>query len=222
MTRFPRILIVTDRRISYRPLAEQIARALDGVRATELSLAGVVFRDRDLDPTSRRRLAGAVARVAFSGGSPLLVGTGGSGDGGVEIAREVRADGVHLSSEGSILPRAWRVLGRSCHSEADLYRAALEGMDYVTVSPVFDSISKSGRGGPGSGVISRLLSAPGPRPLPPVFALGGVVPELAGECIQAGAYGVAVCGALMTSPDPAGVAQRLAWEIARALERRDG
>lgn len=221
MNRLPRLLVVTDRRISARPLCEQLTRALDGLRAPS-SEAGIVFRERDLDPASRLRLASRVAEAAHGVGAPLFIGTSGARDRGVEIAADVGAEGLHLSSWAPIPAKAPAVLGRSCHSEIDLVRAGLEGMDYVTVSPVFDSLSKIGRLGGGSAMLARLTGAGGRRRCPPVFALGGITPNRVAECISAGAFGVAVCGALMMSSDPAGEAKKFAQEIEIASSRGDG
>ena len=47
----------------------------------------------------------------------------------------------------------------------------------------------------------------------PVFALGGVEVENAAAMRAAGAHGVAVMGAVMRAPDPAGVVARVMEEV---------
>ncbi len=52
--------------------------------------------------------------------------------------------GVHLNRRNSIAPHAWQgTVSRSCHTleEVSEWR---EHCDYVTLSPIFDSISKAG------------------------------------------------------------------------------
>lgn len=94
------------------------------------------------------------------------------------------------------------LVGRSCHSETELARLTTE--DYVTVSPVYPSASKPGYGpalGPDG--LARLCRLAGGRP---VLALGGIeTPAQAAACIDAGAAGVAVMGAVMRAADPAAV-----------------
>jgi thiamine-phosphate pyrophosphorylase len=217
MFRLLRILIVTDRRLAYSPLPIQIARVLDGILHVSSIPAGVLFREKDLDIESRSRLAKSIAQITRAAGVPLFVSTGGTKDGGAEIARHIGADGLHLSSDAAVPSRAPSIVGRSCHVPMDLSRAALEGMTYVTLSPVFDSVSKPGLGGRGADLIKRAVLADYPRPLPPIFALGGVVPRRVPECIRAGAYGVAVCGAFMGPPNPGAYAQEIAAELDRVL-----
>jgi thiamine-phosphate pyrophosphorylase len=72
----------------------------------------------------------------------------------------------------------------------DLQRAAAEGCDYATLSPIFASASKPGYGPPLG------VHALGGAPLP-VYALGGVDETNAAACIAGGAAGVAVMGAAM-------------------------
>ena len=75
--------------------------------------------------------------------------------------------------------------------------SSAQGCDYVTVSPVFATASKPGYG-PALGLdklATLCLSAP------PVYALGGVSVAGAAGCVDAGARGVAVMGAIMREPN---------------------
>jgi thiamine-phosphate pyrophosphorylase len=118
-------------------------------------------------------------------------------------------DGVHLgaadpwSGGPSQLP-----VGRSCHSERDLSTASAEGCRWATLSPIFPSGSKPGYGPPLG------LSALADVPLP-TWALGGINEENAPDCLRSGAAGVAVMGAVLRAPDPAGA-------VAKIQERIDG
>ncbi len=215
------MVIVTDRRISYRPLPEQLGRALEGVRQGGRSAAAVLFGERDLDPAARLELARAVATVCASAGALFLVRSTGSADAGPQIAKELSADGIHLASEATIPSRAPAIIGRSCHDARDVRRAELEGVDYITLSPVFDSISKIGYRGKGLELISQFGRKAGSKLRPLIYALGGVAPGKAADCISAGAYGVCVCGALMLSEEPASVARALAAEIADVETRME-
>jgi thiamine-phosphate pyrophosphorylase len=70
--------------------------------------------------------------------------------------------------------------------------------DYATLSPIFPTASKPGYGPPLGVEALRAAAESGL----PVFALGGVLPENARSCREAGAHGVAVMGPVMRAQDP--------------------
>lgn len=233
VVRLPRLLAVTDRRVSFMPLEYQIERVLAGVEKhgrNARSDVGVLLREKDLDFAARLRLAQDIAELTSASGAWLLVATSGRRDGGAPIAGAVGAQALHLSSDAQIPSgiASTVFMGRSCHSAEDYGRATLEGMDYVTISPIFDSLSKSGLVGRGLDLVSGLRGAAkgggsqerGLR-RPAIYALGGIDTGKAGRCIEAGAYGVAVCGALMGARDPSSVAVALLTEIDAARERSE-
>jgi thiamine-phosphate pyrophosphorylase len=102
-------------------------------------------------------------------------------NGRADVAMAARADGVHLPSDAAreILPGL--LVGRSCHTLADIKQAQA---DFVTFGPVFHT---PGKGDPVGLEMLRHACALGK----PVFALGGVNWENAQACMQAGAEGVA-------------------------------
>jgi thiamine-phosphate pyrophosphorylase len=110
----------------------------------------------------------------------------------VEAALALAADGVHLgrSDEGAALAAAaGLLLGLSASSVAEARDAEARGATYVGAGPVWPTPSKAD-GDPPTGVeglaeICRAVSIP-------VVAIGGIDASNAGECIRAGAVGVAV------------------------------
>ena len=187
--RLPRLLVLTDRTQCAGSLPDTVAAAVDaGARA-------VVLRDKDLPLPERtalaERIAGLLAPV-----DGVLVWAGAAGSTGHAA--------VHLSAADPLPGPRPTLLGRSCHSAAELTRARAEGCDWAFLSPLAATASKPGYG-PALGVAGLAALAPlGP----PVFALGGVRPEDVAGCRAAGAYGVAVMGPVMQ--DPSAVARYLA------------
>jgi len=191
VTRLPPLLVLTDRLAAAacgRTLPETVAAAVGaGARA-------VVFREKDLTRADRWSLGAEVAAVMPPDGWLIVASD-------ARLATELGAVGIHLAA-GDLWPeRAPTVVGRSCHDRAELRAAAAEGVDYVTVSPVYPTRSKPGYG-PALGMdeLRDLIASPD---APPVYALGGVDAARAPECLTAGAAGVAVMGAVMAAEDSA-------------------
>lgn len=189
----PPLLVITDRRRARGPLPEVVeALVAAGVR-------WVLVREKDLPPAALAELAREILRRARPWGAWVFL----SAD--VEVAAAVEADGVHLPQGCSVAearrrlgPGRW--LGVSTHNREEALRAAAEGADYITLSPIFPSISKPDYGPPLGLEALREIARTVPLP---VVALGGITPANARACLEAGAAGVAVLGGLMDAPDPA-------------------
>lgn len=162
---------------------ERLQRALAG------GLRLVQLRDRQLEPARRRELATAVMALAASQGALVLVSEDGSGS-GITLARQVGAQGVHLTSRALAtctdrpdLP--W--VGASCHHREDLLLSERLGLDYALLGPVLPTASHPESKGMGWEQFARLLETS----TLPVFALGGQS-QATLELAQAqGAHGIA-------------------------------
>ncbi|MDP9393328.1 MAG: thiamine phosphate synthase [Actinomycetota bacterium] len=188
----PRLLVLSDRAAcGARRLADVVRAAVDG------GARALVLREKDLPTPERARLADEL-RAVLAPVSGLLVLAGPELAGAGLAARRLPDEAVHLAAADPLpAVRPW-LLGRSCHDAGEVRRAAAEGCDWVTLSPVFFTASKPGYG--------PALGAEGLRALtagaPPSYALGGVEPQRVRECLDAGAYGVAVMGAVMRAARP--------------------
>lgn len=109
--------------------------------------------------------------------------------------------GFHLNSRVPQRPEGIAgPLSRSCHSFSEL--ALAEDVDYMFLSPVFDSISKPGYGSKFS--TEELREAAGKGLInAKVYALGGVDPSRFGEVEALGFGGVALLGAAWQPVDRA-------------------
>ncbi|WP_297067235.1 thiamine phosphate synthase [uncultured Duncaniella sp.] len=99
--------------------------------------------------------------------------------------------GLHLNRRCPAAPKDYKGgLSRSCHSIDEVMDC--RAMDYVTLSPIFDSISKSGYTAAYTHEeLSRLTGAP-----TKVIALGGVNPERISFLRRYNFTGFAMLGAL--------------------------
>jgi thiamine-phosphate pyrophosphorylase len=199
------LVVVTDRaQAGGRLLGVSDAAVAGGAR-------GVLLREKDLSPDERRGLALDLVEMLTPVDGALLVASD------VELARQVGARGVHLAADDP-----WpdetpdetgdMIVGRSCHTVAELVDAERHGADYATLSPIFPTASKPGYG-PAVGV-DGLASACRGVPALAVVAQGGIDRGRVAPCVVAGAAGVAVMGAVMEAEDPASVVRGLLGELA--------
>ncbi len=191
----PPLLVVTDGSgTGGRPLSEVVSAAIDG------GARAVLLREKHLPRQERSRLAGQLAVLLAPVDGLLLVASDPT----------VLADGVHLAAADPSPEPLAALTGRSCHTYAEIARAAAEGCRYAILSPIFPTASKPGYG-PALGP-----AALGCHPLP-VWALGGIQADNAASCLAAGAAGVAVMGAVMRAPDPAATVTQLCAALAGAV-----
>jgi thiamine monophosphate synthase len=168
---------------------------LDMVREAVAGGARAVWlRDKQAAAIDRRHLAEDLAEMLHAVGGVLIESPGpGSGTG----------DGVHLGAADPWPGAAsLAAVGRSCHSRSELSGAGDEGCQWATLSPIYPSPSKPGYGPP----LGPAALAGAPLP---TWALGGIDAENAAPCLEFGAAGVAVMGAVLASPDPASAFARI-------------
>ena len=121
-----------------------------------------------------------------------------------DLALAVDADGVHLGQEDLPLDLARKVMGPdkligiSTHNPDQVREATAGKPDYLGFGPIFKPGSKQDHdsvvGLEGLRAIRGLTSLP-------VFAIGGIHIDQAGEVIRAGANGVAIISAILKAPD---------------------
>lgn len=100
---------------------------------------------------------------------------------------EMNLAGVHINSRCPQAPVNAASVTKSCHSTDEL--GSINGYAYVTLSPIYDSISKSGYESRFDiGEIAPAISGK------KVVALGGVTPEHIKPLREAGFFGAALLG----------------------------
>jgi thiamine-phosphate pyrophosphorylase len=110
----------------------------------------------------------------------------------VQAALALLADGVHLgrADEGlNVALEAGLMVGRSATTPEEASQAEEDGAAYIGAGPVWATPTKPDADPPigleGLRAISEAVRIP-------VIAIGGIDPTNVGECIDAGAFGVAV------------------------------
>jgi len=207
--RLPRLLLVTDRRRTRgRDLVELVGRAAQG------GVSWVQLREPDLPDDELRELL-ARLRDVVPEGTLLSVNTS------LRVARTTRV-GLHrparAPNEGPPdLDSA--PYGRSVHDDEELCRALADQVDYVIAGTVFPTASKPGRRPGGLALVERVCRLAHPVP---VYAIGGISVTRVPAVLHAGAYGVAVCSAILGANDPERVAQALTLALEVSLRASAG
>ena len=157
-------------------LARLEKRLADGLRLVQV-------RDKSLH--DRVKFARSVVSLAHRYGASVLV------NGDEQAARAAGADGVHWTA--ATLARAASrphglLCGASCHSIAELDRAAELECDFVVLGPVHETTTHAGAATLGWEGFARIARG---APIP-VYAIGGVaLPDLGTARIH-GAHGLAM------------------------------
>lgn len=119
----------------------------------------------------------------------------------LDIALAVDADGVHLGQDDLPYSAARKLLGKkkiigiTVHNVEEAKEAQFIGADYLGVSPIFETSTKTDAGRP-SGIdlirnIKKLVSIP-------IIAIGGINLSNAAEVVQAGADSLCAIAAVIT------------------------
>jgi thiamine-phosphate pyrophosphorylase len=203
----PPLLAITDRRLSLRPLPEQ----LQGICAG--GCRWVMVREKDLGEWALEELVRDLRAELPADGLAIIV------NGAPKVAARCGLAGVHLPQGHSVavardLLGEGAMIGVSVHDEEEMAVAERDGADYVTLSPLFTSTSKGAYKAPLG--LRRFAAATAGTDLP-VLALGGVTAATAGACRRAGAAGLAVLGPLMAAADAELAVREIlaAWEAGR-------
>ncbi len=140
----------------------------------------------------------------------------------VDVALAVEADGVHLGQTDMPLAIAKKILGGSmfigisAESLEDALEAEKGGADYLGVSPIYGTPTKTDT--------APALGLEGLRDIRkavniPLVGIGGLNPSNAREVIRNGADGVAVVSAIVAADDPGQAAAELKRIIDEAKTR---
>lgn len=199
-----RFLAITNRFLCKGgPLIQAVKEAVgEGVEA-------VLLREQALDDHILYKVAIQFSRILETRDVPLLIAHR------VDVALAVSAQGVQLGASSLPVKVARSLLGSealigfSAHSIEEALQAQDQGVDYVTLSPIFPTRSKPLARPLGLDYLQEAVA----KVQLPVLALGGLDPSNVEEAMGRGAHGVAVMSALWKG-DPG----RMAGEIKERIK----
>lgn len=196
-----KLYLVTDRPLSLgRPLEEIVEGAVAG------GVTMVQLREKDAPTGEFVALAKRLKAVLAPLGIPLIINDR------VDVALAADADGVHIGQsdmpyeDARRLLGAEKIIGLSVENFEDLERANALDIDYVGISPVYGTPTKSDTAEPfGLEGLRRAVA----MSAHPTVAIGGMNASTIAEVMQAGADGVAVVSAICSAPSPRKAAEEL-------------
>ena len=156
----------------------------------------VQYRSKTDDAALRLEQAQSLARLCAEFGVPFIINDY------PDLALEVGADGVHLGKGDAPITEArhklgpGKIIGISCYERLEhAVEAERQGADYVAFGAFFASVTKPGA----VSAPADLLHHAKQKLRIPIVAIGGIIPENAGELIRQGADAVAVSNALFSA-----------------------
>jgi len=145
----------------------------------------IQVREKTLPREALKEIARRVLALARAHGAKVLMNSD------VGLAREIGADGVHLTA-AQLLGCAARPdlpwCGASCHSDGELRRAESLGIDFAVLGPVRATPSHPDAVPLGWDRFREIAAGASL----PVYALGGVVPGDLEQARSCGAHGIAM------------------------------
>lgn len=196
-----RLHVITDVTVQNRYSHEELARM-----ACEGGADVVQLRDKSLSRDAFLAVARRVADICREHRAVLIVNDR------VDVARTIDAGGAHVGRtdlgirEARALLGPHAVVGASTGSLEEALEAERAGADYIGFGHVFATSSKTK---PTPPVGLAALGHVAARVRIPVIAIGGITEANAAEVIAAGAWGIAVIGAVCAAADPRAVTARL-------------
>jgi thiamine-phosphate pyrophosphorylase len=159
------------------------------------------LRAKDLDDDKLLAIAGEFVKICKDAGVLSIINNR------VDIAAASGADGVHLGQNDLPLEQARKlqltplILGKSTHSPAQLAAAIAELPTYVSLGPIFATLTKPEAQPVGLEYIKNALPILSGTGICHV-AIGGITLDNLDAVLKAGAQTIAVSSAITGSPDP--------------------
>lgn len=206
------LYLVTDRGLSLGRDIEWIVK-----RAVEGGATIVQLREKDIDTREFIELGLRLKAALAPYGVPLIINDR------VDVALAVDADGVHIGQ--SDMPYATarkllgpdKIIGLSAENMEQVVEANGLDVDYVAISPVYSTATKTDTAAPfgldGLREAVKLSTHP-------TCAIGGMNLSTAADVMACGTDGIAVVSAIVSADDPAEASRKLKDIIDHEMERR--
>ncbi len=205
------LYLVTDRGLSRGRNSLEIVEA-----AVRGGVTCVQLREKTCSTRDFINEAFAIKDILKTHAVPLIINDR------LDVAQAVGADGVHLGQSdmpfktAKAIVKDTMIIGISAESLEDAVEAENAGADYIGVSPIYATPTKTDTA-PALGLegLARIRE----RVNIPLVGIGGLNADNAGEVIRHGADGVAVVSAIVSADDPEEAARQLKEIVKHELKR---
>lgn len=200
-----RLYLVTDSLLAGdRDVVDIVMEAVKG------GVTMVQLREKNLDTRSFIRRASLLNSLLLPHGVPLVINDR------VDVALATDAAGVHVGQLDMPCEMVRRLLGTgkiiglSVESQKDVLEANSLDVDYIAVSPVFATATKTDTASPfGLDGLSLAVRSS----VHPVVGIGGMNVSTASDVMRTGAAGIAVVSAIISAESPAEAASKMLEKI---------
>lgn len=206
------LYLVTDRGLcGSRSLEDVVHKALVG------GAACIQLREKDVSTRFFVEEVRTMKALTTKFRVPLIINDR------ADVALAGDADGIHIGQDDMPYADARRlmgskaIIGLSVETWNDVVEAEAFDIDYLGVSPVFETPTKTDtKGSWGFAGLARIKA----YSRHPLVAIGGMNASNAEEAVMAGADGIAVVSAICTAPDPLRASREINAIIEAALKKR--
>ena len=207
------LYLVTDRSLcGHKSLEDVVLQSIKG------GVSCVQLREKDISTRLFVSEAQSIRKLLEPYKIPLIINDR------IDVALACGAAGVHIGQDDMpyaiarklLGPKA--IIGLSVETWADVEESQKLDVNYIGVSPVFATPTKTDTKGVWGLAGLQKIKAFSRHPL---VAIGGLNVSNVRETISAGADSVAVVSAICTASDPEAAARKLAGIIEAALMRRE-
>ena len=202
------LYLVTDQGLARGGSTLEIVKA-----AVSGGVSCVQLREKECPTLEFIEQAMAIKKFLSAEGIPLIINDR------LDVAQAINADGVHLGQTDMPLDMARAIVqdsmifGISAESLEDAVEAEKGGADYLGVSPIYATPTKTDTAPPlGLQGLRQIRAAVNI----PLVGIGGLNRDNAAEAIRNGADGIAVVSAIVSAGDPQAAAAELNQLISEA------
>jgi len=187
-------------------------------KAVQAGISCVQLREKNLDTRKFLAMALTLKSILKPAGIPLIINDR------VDIALATNAEGVHIGQSDMPYEQTRRLMGPdtliglSVETWNDVVEAQDMDLDYIGISPVFNTPTKTDTKEPwGIAGIARIKG----YSRHPLVAIGGLDPANTCRVIEAGADSIAVVSAICSARDPFKATQELCVHFKQAKNSQE-
>ncbi|MCL4338359.1 thiamine phosphate synthase [Patescibacteria group bacterium] len=202
------LYLVTDKNLAgKKSVLSIVALAIEG------GVTIVQYREKNASTRLMIEEGRALHKITTKAGIPLII------DDRIDVALAIDAEGVHVGQSDmpanivrQIIGRE-KILGVTASNVVEAKKAVKDGADYLGVSDIFGSTTKTDTGKPvGIGMLKKIKKVV----KIPIVGIGGVTLENANQVIRARADGIAVISAVFLVNEPKLAAEKLKKIVSEA------